>query len=233
VAANMPVEILLLEDEAPIREMTSFALSRAGYTVTEAADVDEAQAHLSERLPDLLLVDWMLPEISGIEFIRRLKRDDVTRELPVIMLTARTDEDDKVRGLETGVDDYVTKPFSTRELIARIRALLRRAGGSESDTELRVGDLRLNTGSHAVWVGDDPVQLGPTEFRLLKFLMSNTDRVYSRAQLLDFVWGRNAYMEERTVDVHVLRLRKALAPYGYDRFLQTVRGVGYRLVARV
>lgn len=227
----MPIEILLLEDEAPIREMASFALSRAGYIVTEAADVGEAQAHLSDRLPDLVLVDWMLPEISGLEFIRRLKRDQVTRDLPVIMLTARSEEDDKVRGLETGVDDYITKPFSTRELIARIRALLRRAGGGESDTELRVGDLRLNTGSHAVWIGDNPVQLGPTEFRLLKFLMSNTDRVYSRSQLLDFVWGRNAYIEERTVDVHILRLRKALAPHGCDGHLQTVRGAGYCFAA--
>jgi two-component system phosphate regulon response regulator PhoB len=228
----VPIEILLLEDEAPIREMTSFALSRAGYNVTEAADVDEAQARLSERLPDLLLVDWMLPEISGIEFIRRLKRDDVTRELPVIMLTARTEEDDKVRGLEAGVDDYVTKPFSTRELIARIRALLRRTAGGDSDTELRVQALRLNAESHAVFVGDSAVQLGPTEFRLLKFLMSNTERVYSRAQLLDFVWGRTAYIEERTVDVHILRLRKALAPYGFDRYLQTVRGAGYRFAAK-
>ncbi|MDH3714502.1 MAG: phosphate regulon transcriptional regulator PhoB [Gammaproteobacteria bacterium] len=228
----MPIEILLLEDEAAIREMTSFALSRAGYKVTEAADVDEAQAHLSERLPDLVLVDWMLPEISGIEFIRRLKRDDVTRDLPVIMLTARTEEDDKVRGLETGVDDYVTKPFSTRELIARIRALLRRTAGGDSDTELRVQDLRLNAESHAVFVGDSAIQLGPTEYRLLKFLMSNTDRVYSRTQLLDFVWGRNTYIEERTVDVHVLRLRKALAPYGFDRFVQTVRGAGYRFAAK-
>jgi two-component system phosphate regulon response regulator PhoB len=229
----MPIEILLLEDEAPIREMTSFALSRAGYTVTEAANADQAQARLSERLPDVLLVDWMLPEISGIEFIRRLKRDDVTRELPVIMLTARTEEDDKVRGLETGVDDYVTKPFSTRELIARIRALLRRTAGGDSDTELRVQALRLNAESHAVFAGDSAVQLGPTEFRLLKFLMSNTDRVYSRAQLLDFVWGRTAYIEERTVDVHVLRLRKVLGPYGFDRYLQTVRGAGYRFAAKI
>lgn len=230
---SMPIEILLLEDEAPIREMASFALSRAGFTVTEAADANEAQAHLSDHLPDLLLVDWMLPEISGIEFIRRLKRDDVTRDLPVIMLTARAEEDDKVRGLETGVDDYVTKPFSTRELVARIRALLRRTGGGDSDTELRVQDLRLNTSSHSVWIGEKPVQLGPTEFRLLKFLMSNTDRVYSRAQLLDFVWGRNAYIEERTVDVHILRLRKALAPYDFDLYLQTVRGAGYRFAARI
>ncbi|MDH3453242.1 MAG: phosphate regulon transcriptional regulator PhoB [Gammaproteobacteria bacterium] len=229
----MPIEILLLEDEAPIREMASFALSRAGYIVTEAADADEAQAHLSDHLPDLVLVDWMLPDVSGIEFVRRLKRDDVTRDLPVIMLTARAEEDDKVRGLETGVDDYVTKPFSTRELIARIRALLRRAGGSESDTELRVQDLRLNAGSHAVWAGDHPVRLGPTEFRLLKFLMGNTDRVYSRSQLLDFVWGRNAYIDERTVDVHVLRLRKALAPHGFDSYLQTVRGAGYRFAAKI
>ena len=229
----MPIEILLLEDEAPIREMASFALSRAGYKVTEAADVNEAQAHLSDHLPDLLLVDWMLPDISGIEFIRRLKRDAVTRDLPVIMLTARTEEGDKVRGLETGVDDYVTKPFSTRELIARIRALLRRSGGGESDDELRVQDLRLNTGSHAVWAGESPVHLGPTEFRLLKFLMSNTERVYSRSQLLDFVWGRSSYIEERTVDVHVLRLRKALAPHGLDGHLQTVRGAGYRFAAKV
>lgn len=229
----MPIEILLLEDEAPIREMASFALSRAGYKVTEAADAAEAQARLSERLPDLVLVDWMLPDVSGIEFIRQLKRDQLTRDLPVIMLTARAEEDDKVRGLETGVDDYVTKPFSTRELIARIRALLRRTQGSDTGSELRVQDLRLNTESHAVWAGDKSLQLGPTEFRLLKFLMGNPDRVYSRAQLLDFVWGRNAYIEERTVDVHVLRLRKALAPHGFDGHLQTVRGAGYRFAAKI
>lgn len=229
----MPLEILLLEDEAPIREMASFALSRAGFTVTEAADVAEAERRLSERLPDLLLVDWMLPDVSGIEFVRRVKRDDLTRSLPVIMLTARSEEDDKVRGLETGVDDYVTKPFSTRELIARIRALLRRASGSDGDVTLRVRDLSLDPESHTVLAGGQSLSLGPTEFRLLKFFMGNTGRVFSRAQLLDFVWGRNAYVEERTVDVHVLRLRKALAPHGYDAHLQTVRGAGYRFTARI
>ncbi len=229
----MPLEILLLEDEAPIREMASFALSRAGFTVTEAADVAEAERRLSERLPDLLLVDWMLPDVSGIEFVRRVKRDDLTRSLPVIMLTARSEEDDKVRGLETGVDDYVTKPFSTRELIARIRALLRRASGSDGDVTLRVRDLSLDPESHTVLAGGQSLSLGPTEFRLLKFFMGNTGRVFSRAQLLDFVWGRNAYVEERTVDVHVLRLRKALAPHGYSAHLQTVRGAGYRFAARL
>lgn len=229
----MPLEILLLEDEAPIREMASFALSRAGFTVTEAADVAEAERRLSERLPDLLLVDWMLPDVSGIEFVRRVKRDDLTRSLPVIMLTARSEEDDKVRGLETGVDDYVTKPFSTRELIARIRALLRRASGSDGDATLRVRDLSLDPESHTVLAGGQSLSLGPTEFRLLKFFMGNTGRVFSRAQLLDFVWGRNAYVEERTVDVHVLRLRKALAPHGYSAHLQTVRGAGYRFAARL
>ena len=229
----MPFEILLLEDEAPIREMARFALSRAGYSVTEASNVAEAESHLSRRRPDLLLIDWMLPDTSGIEFVGRLKRDEITRELPVIMLTARCEEDDKVRGLETGVDDYVTKPFSTRELIARIRALLRRVNGANADATLRIGALGLNPDSHHVSVGDQEVALGPTEFRLLKFFMGNTGRVFSRTQLLDFVWGRNAYVEERTVDVHVLRLRKALAPHAFDKYLQTVRGAGYRFVDRL
>jgi two-component system phosphate regulon response regulator PhoB len=188
----------------------------------------QAQERISEELPDLILLDWMLPGISGIDLARRLKRDDYTKDVPIIMLTARGEEDDKIGGLEAGADDYVTKPFSPRELVARIRAVLRRASPEEGDQPLVAEGLTLDPASHRVSAGEKAVDMGPTEFRLLNFFMSHPDRVYSRSQLLDRVWGRNAYVEERTVDVHILRLRKALGPYGYDRFVQTVRGAGYR-----
>ena len=224
--------ILLVEDEPAIREMVVMALSRAGFEVVEAADAGEAEARLADRLPDLVLLDWMLPGTSGVDLARRLRREAYTRDLPIIMLTARTEEDDRVRGLEVGADDYVTKPFSTRELTARIKAVLRRYRAEDEAGAIEADGLRLDTASHRVTAGGEPVAMGPTEFRLLEFLMSHPERVYTRAQLLDYVWGRTAVVEERTVDVHIRRLRKVLAEHGYDRLIQTVRGTGYRFSAR-
>lgn len=226
-------KILLVEDEPAIREMAAMALERSGFTLVEASDAVEAEAVLAEGLPNLILLDWMLPGTSGIELARRLRRDDYTREVPIIMLTARTDEDDRVRGLEVGADDYVTKPFSTRELAARIKAVLRRTQPQDESGVIEVQGLRLETASHRVTANREPVDLGPTEFRLLQFFMSHPERVYSRTQLLDMVWGRNAFVEERTVDVHIRRLRKALSAHGHDRLIQTVRGTGYRFSPQV
>lgn len=219
--------ILVVEDEAAIRQMIAFNLSRAGFEVSEAEDCSTARQSIADRRPDLLLVDWMLPDATGLELTRMLRRDDANRDLPIIMLTARVEERDKVAGLDSGADDYITKPFSGRELIARIGALLRRSGVSD-DEPMAAGQLQLNPVSHRVTYGDTEIKLGPTEYRLLKFLMGNPERVYSRSQLLDFVWGQNVYVEERTVDVHIRRLRKALEPFGAERFVQTVRGTGYR-----
>lgn len=224
-------KILIVEDETPIREMLAFHLNRAGYETLEAADCRQARQIIADERPDLALVDWMLPDMSGLELTRMLKRDNENEDLAVIMLTARSDEHDKVSGLEGGADDYVTKPFSPRELIARIQAVLRRAGSSDPGT-ITAGLLELDPAGHRVSIDRREVQLGPTEFRLLKFLMTHADRVYSRAQLLDRVWGANVYVEERTVDVHVRRLRKALSHCDADRYIQTVRGAGYRFSAR-
>jgi two-component system phosphate regulon response regulator PhoB len=226
-------QILIVEDEKPIRDMIAFGLRRAGFEVREAEDCQAARVAVADRLPDLLLVDWMLPDMSGLEFTRLLKKDQATREVPVIMLTARAEEEDKVRGLEGGADDYITKPFSPRELLARIKAVLRRGAPDEEEEVLTAGVLRLNSASHRVSAGDQVVALGPTEYRLLKFFMSHPDRVYSRGQLLDRVWGGNVYVEERTVDVHIRRLRKALEPSACDRLIQTVRGAGYRFSEQV
>lgn len=220
--------ILLVEDEAEIREMVSRVLAREGFDMRTAVDAAEGHRRIAERVPDLMLVDWMLPGTSGIEFVRRCRRDELTREVPVIVLTARAGEGDRVHGLETGADDYVTKPFSPRELAARIRAVLRRTSGQNEAGTLTAGRLSLSTVSHRVRVDDRPIDIGPTEFRLLRFLMSHPERVYSRAQLLDQVWGREAAVEERTVDVHVLRLRRLLRPHGLEGAVQTVRGEGYR-----
>ena len=225
--------ILIVEDEQPIREMVAFALANAGYDVQEAADARQAQIRISERLPDLMLLDWMLPGISGIDYARRLKKDDLTRDLPIIMLTARAEEEDTVQGLESGADDYMTKPFSPRELVARIRAVLRRGGPAGEDEILRANGLSLDLASHRVSAGDTLLEMGPTEYRLLEFFMVHPERVYSRGQLLDRVWGSNVYVEERTVDVHIRRLRKALEPHGFDALVQTVRGAGYRFSTRV
>jgi two-component system phosphate regulon response regulator PhoB len=224
-------KILIVEDEAPIREMIAFHLARAGYETLEASDCRSARQLLADERPDLALIDWMLPDMSGLELTRMLKRDNENEDLAVIMLTARSEEHDKVSGLEGGADDYITKPFSPRELIARIQAVLRRVGSTESGP-LEAGVLELDPAGHRVSIDRKEVQLGPTEYRLLKFLMTHPDRVYSRAQLLDRVWGANVYVEERTVDVHVRRLRKALSRGAADRYIQTVRGAGYRFSIR-
>ena len=223
--------ILVVEDEPAIREMVSFNLGRAGYQVALAGDAREARAAIADQRPDLVLMDWMLPDVSGVELIRRFKRDELTREIPIIMLTARSDEDDKVYGLDAGADDYMTKPFSPKELVARIRAVLRRGEGEQSEEILSIGELHLDSGSHRVVAGEREISMGPTEFRLLQFFMSHQDRVYSRAQLLDHVWGGSVYVEERTVDVHIRRLRKTLEPHQLDGMVQTVRGAGYRFSA--
>jgi two-component system phosphate regulon response regulator PhoB len=220
-------KILVIEDERPIREMMVFNLGRAGYQVRPAADGREARAAIADGRPDLVLMDWMLPDISGLELTRQLKRDPETREIPIIMVTARAEEDDRVTGLDGGADDYLVKPFSQRELLARIRAALRRTTMGE-DEVIEVGELKLDTASHEVKVGKTEIALGPTEYRLLEFFMLHPDRVYSRPQLLDRVWGGNVYIEERTIDVHIRRLRKALSPFGYDELIRTVRGSGYR-----
>jgi two-component system phosphate regulon response regulator PhoB len=225
-------QILIVEDEQPIREMIAFGLRRSGFEVREAADVSSARASIADRRPDLVLIDWMLPDMSGLELTRALKRDKETQDVPVIMLTARAEEQDKVIGLDSGADDYVTKPFSPRELLARINAVLRRSANGNGDELIQVEGLVLDAAGHRVTVGDRTVQLGPTEYRLLSFFMTHAERVYSRAQLLDRVWGGNVYVEERTVDVHIRRLRKALEAFNYDRFIQTVRGSGYRFSTR-
>jgi len=233
---SQDTNILVVEDEAAIREMLSFTLERAGFRVTEAGDTREATEKLNADLPDLVLLDWMLPGISGVEFARRLRGEERTRDLPVIMLTARGEEESKLRGFEVGVDDYVTKPFSTHELVARIRAVLRRSSAektTEAEEVIEIEGMTLDTVGHRVSINGQLVNLGPTEFRLLHFFMAHAERVYSRDQLLDQVWGSQVYIEDRTVDVHIRRLRKALEPYGFDRYIQTVRGAGYRFSKQV
>ena len=224
-------KILVVEDEAPIREMIVFHLARAGYETLEAADCRVARELLVDERPDLALIDWMLPDMSGLELTRLLKRDKDNDDLAIIMLTAKADEFDKITGLESGADDYITKPFSPRELVARIQAVLRRAGIGDSEV-VTAGILEIDTAGHRVSANGREIKLGPTEYRLLKFLMTHPDRVYSRTQLLDRVWGANVYVEERTVDVHVRRLRKALVEQAADNYIQTVRGSGYRLSTR-
>lgn len=220
--------ILLVEDERPIRDMLAYSLKRAGFETIDAEDVTAARRLVADRLPDLIVLDWMLPDTSGIEYARQLKRDDATAEIPIIMLTARAEEDDKVRGLEAGADDYLTKPFSPRELIARIHAVLRRSAPGGGAEAVEVGGLHLDLAGHRVTAGGRLVPLGPTEYRLLSFFMTHPDRVYSRSQLLDRVWGGDVYIEERTVDVHIRRLRKVLEEHGIADYIQTVRGAGYR-----
>lgn len=228
----MAVKILIVEDEAPIREMVVMALSGAGYDVHEAESGEDGFSLLNEHVPDLILLDWMLPGMSGIDFARRIKKDPLCSDIPIIMLTARGEEEDKVRGLESGADDFVTKPFSPRELTARIKAVLRRASPMSAEEVVEVEGLRLDPVSHRISVDDRALDMGPTEFRLLHFFMTHPERVYTRGQLLDNVWGTNVYVEERTVDVHIRRLRKAIADTGHDRLVQTVRGAGYRFSVR-
>lgn len=225
--------ILVVEDERPIREMIAFALKRAGFEVGEAEDSRSARSALADRRPDLMLVDWMLPDTSGLELTRAIKRERETRDLPIIMLTARAAEADKVAGLDGGADDYLTKPFSPRELVARVNALLRRSGGPEAGEALKLGKLSIDRAGHRVSAAGTSVAVGPTEYRLLEFFMLHPDRVYSREQLLDRVWGGNVYVEERTIDVHIRRLRKALEEHECDQYIQTVRGAGYRCSERL
>lgn len=221
-------KILIVDDEAAIREMIAIALDLAGYTCLEAEDALQAHHLIVDERPALILLDWMLPGVSGIELARRLKREDSTREIPIIMLTARGEEDNKILGLDAGADDYMTKPFSTRELVSRIKAVLRRSNLLHQETAIEVQGLKLDPISHRVSAGDKPIEMGPTEFRLLAFFMGHPERAYTRTQMLDQVWGANVYVEDRTIDVHIRRLRKALEPHGFDRFIQTVRGTGYR-----
>ena len=229
----MATQILVVEDEAAVREMILFVLEQSGYEVVGVQSVDEARACLANRPPDLVLMDWMLPGTSGVEYTRELKQDPVTREIPVIMLTARGEEDDKVRGLECGAEDYVTKPFSPKELAARIKVILRRVAPHATEEAVEAGEMRLDPVSYRVTMGDRPIELGPTEFKLLHFFMTHRDKVYSRSRLLDKVWGTNVYIEERTVDVHIRRLRQALEPFQMDGLIQTVRGAGYRFSEQV
>ena len=227
----MAANILLVEDEPAIQTLIATNLQRAGHTVLASGDAEHAQRLVHEALPDLILLDWMLPGMSGVDFARRLRADERTREVPIIMLTARTEERDKVLGLETGADDYITKPFSPRELVARIKAVLRRRAPQVTEDVVEIGKLRLDPVTHRVAAAGTPINLGPTEFRLLHYLMTHPERVHSRTQLLDGVWGDHVFVEERTVDVHVRRLRSALEPSGADALIQTVRGAGYRLSA--
>ena len=231
VEATMKGRVLIIEDEAAIREMLGYALVRDGFQFEEAADVEQARPLIARQKPDLILMDWMLPGMSGMDYARRVRNDPATRDIPIIMLTARSDEVDKVRGLDTGADDYITKPFSTRELLARVRAILRRAAPEPAAAVVSFAGLKLDNETFRVAADGQPVEISPTEFRLLHFFITHPERVYSRAQLLDQVWGQNVYVEERTIDVHIRRLRKTLETYGYDRFIQTVCSVGYRFSA--
>ena len=223
--------ILVVEDEAAIAELLAMNLRHAGHEVSLAADAAQAQREVDGVLPDLVLLDWMLPGMSGVDLARQLRSVPRTRAVPIIMLTARAEERDKIEALELGADDYVTKPFSPRELMARIKAVLRRHAPQSTDDAVELGGLRLDPGTHRVSAGAAEVNLGPTEFRLLHFLMTHPERVHGRSQLLDQVWGDHVFVEERTVDVHIRRLRAALEASGHDRLIQTVRGSGYRMSA--
>ena len=220
--------ILIVDDEAPIREMIAVALEMAGYDCLEADNAQQAHALIVDRQPDLILLDWMLPGRSGLELAQQLKQNPKSRGIPIIMVSARGEEEDRIRGLETGADDYIAKPFSPREMVARVNAVLRRSKPEESSDQIEIGGLRIDNVSHRVTAEGQRIDVAPTEFRLLHFLMSHAERAFTRSQLLDQVWGEQIYVEERTVDVHVRRLRKALEETGHDNLLQTVRGVGYR-----
>ena len=228
----MPANILIIEDEPAIQELLTLNITQAGHNPIRALSVEQAQQLMRETMPDLILLDWMLPGMSGIEFARRLKSDEYSKSIPIIMLTARSEEIDKIRGLDVGADDYVTKPFSPRELNARIKAVLRRRAPQMTDDPIESGTLRLDPVTHRVTGNGIQLDLGPTEFRLLHYLMSNPERVHSRSQVLDRVWGDRVFVEDRTVDVHIRRLRQALAISGHEDLIQTVRGVGYRFSAK-
>tara|TARA_R110002126_G_scaffold42002_6_gene121816 strand:+ start:517 stop:1203 length:687 start_codon:yes stop_codon:yes gene_type:complete len=228
----MARKILVVEDEAPIRDMLCFVLEQNGYQAITAEDFPSAVNQLIEPYPDLVLLDWMIPGGSGIQFAKKMKQHELTRNIPIIMITARGEEEDKVRGLEVGADDYVTKPFSPKELMARIKAVIRRVSPTSLDEIIEVQGLKLDPVAHRVMAEQQPLDMGPTEFRLLHFFMTHQERVYSREQLLDHVWGTNVYVEDRTVDVHIRRLRKAISVAGHDKLVQTVRGSGYRFSAK-
>ncbi len=226
-------QILVVEDEASIRDMLRFALERVEFRIAVAGNAQEARLRIAESRPDLILLDWMMPGLSGVEYARELKAGATTKDIPIIMVTARAEEEDKVRALNIGADDYVSKPFSFPELIARIQAVLRRAMPGGEEERLAVAGLEVDAASQRVSAGGAAVKLGPTEYRLLHFFISHPERVYTREQVLDRVWGQNVYVEERTVDVHIRRLRKALQPHGYDNMIQTVRGTGYRFSEKI
>ena len=220
--------ILLVDDEMAIRTMLCVALEAAGYNVLQAENAQQAHAVIVDRSPDLVLLDWMMPGTTGLELLRRLKRDELTEKIPVIMLTAKAEEDSKISGLDAGADDYIAKPFSPRELISRVKAVLRRIGRDELKAPICVGEMVFDPVGHRVTIGNAPIDLGPTEYRLLQFFLTHQERVYSRDQILDYVWGGNVYLDERTVDVHIRRLRKAISIAGHENYVQTVRGAGYR-----
>jgi two-component system phosphate regulon response regulator PhoB len=225
-------KILIVEDEEAIRDMLGYALMKEGFSCEEATDVDQARVTIESNRPSLILLDWMLPGMSGIDYARRLRSVPETRDIPIIMLTAKGEEADKIKALDTGADDYITKPFSTKELIARVKAVLRRYSGVDDSGVIEVNGLLLDPNTYRVTADAHNIEISPTEFKLLHFFITHPERVYSRSQLLDHVWGENVYVEERTVDVHIRRLRKTLEPFNFDKYIQTVRSVGYRFSAR-
>ena len=225
--------VLVVEDEMAIAELIALNLRHAGFEVTVVDNGEDAQTQIDKVMPDLVLLDWMLPGTTGIELARRLKRDELTLDIPIIMLTAKGEEDNKVQGLDAGADDYITKPFSTRELVSRIKAVLRRSSALSGEKPIDVGGLSLDPASQRVSANNKAVDIGPTEYRLLAFFMSHPERAYTRTQLLDQVWGGNVYVEDRTIDVHIRRLRKVLEPFGFADYIQTVRGTGYRFSNKI
>ena len=224
--------VLIVDDEAAIREMVSLALETAKFNVLEASDSQEGRAIVIDSQPDVVLLDWMMPGTTGLELLRRLRRDPLTEKIPVILLTAKTSEDSKITGLDSGADDFISKPFSPKELVSRIRAVIRRATVTEPSEPIKVGEMLFDPESHRVSICDEPVEIGPTEYRMLQFFLTHQERVYSRDQILDHVWGPNVYLDERTVDVHIRRLRKAISVAGHEKYVQTVRGAGYRFSTR-
>ena len=220
--------VLVVDDESPIRDMLAISLDAAGYNVLQAENAQKAHALVVDKYPDLVLLDWMMPGTSGLELLRRLKRDELTDHIPVILLTARAEESNKISGLDSGADDYISKPFSPRELVARVKAVLRRVGREELKEPILVGSLVFDPLAHRVSIDGQSVNLGPTEYRLLQFFLTHQERVYTRDQILDYVWGGNVYLDERTVDVHISRLRKAISVAGHENYVQTVPGAGYR-----
>ena len=230
----MPMHtILVVDDEAAIRDMLCIALEAADYNVIQAENAQQAHAAILDRNPDLVLLDWMMPGTTGLELLRRLKRDELTEKIPVIMLTAKAEEDSKIYGLDSGADDYISKPFSPRELVSRVKAVLRRVGREDLAEPISVGELVFDPLNHRVTIAGQSLNLGPTEYRLLQFFLTHQERVYSRDQILDYVWGSNVYLDERTVDVHIRRLRKAISVAGHENYVQTVRGTGYRFSTKL